>query len=98
MLRGGMLVLWFGLGLPSSLSSAANDPTQVTTDTPDYCRQLRLMVEDVMHRATTPPSGRVAVLAEEGGQMCEQGLVKGGVVRLRRALIMLRAAEVNGGD
>jgi hypothetical protein len=96
LLRGGILVLWLGLWLPGGVLSAADDPTRVITDTPDYCRQLRLMVEEVVRRAAIPPPGRATLLAEQGGQMCDQGIIKGGIVRLRRALIMLREAEGNG--
>jgi hypothetical protein len=89
LLRGGILVLWFGFGLPNSLAPAADDPPRVITDSPDYCRQLRLMVEEVVRQTTAPPWG-VEGLTEEGGRMCDQGRVRGGIVRLRRALMMLR--------
>lgn len=96
LLRGGILVIWFGLGLPNSLAPAADDPPRVITDTSDYCRQLRRMVEDGVRQATVPPPWGVAMLTDEGARMCDQGLVRGGIVRLRRALMMLRATQGNG--
>src|ERR1700739_367711 len=86
LLRGGILLLWFGLGLPSSVSPAADAPPRVITDSRDYCRQLRMMVEDVVRQATVAPPWGVAVLTEEGGCICEQGLIRGGLVRVRRGL------------
>lgn len=96
LLRGGILVLWFGVGLPSGVSPAADDPPRVITDSSDYCRQLRLMVEEVVRQTAAAPPWGVAMLTEEGGRMCDRGLVRGGIVRLRRALMMLRATQGNG--
>jgi len=97
LLRGGILMLWFGVGQPVHLWFAAEPPTRVLTDTSGYCLQLRLMVEDVARRATTPPPFRVMALTDEGRRMCEEGQIRGGITRLRRALIMLREAQGLGG-
>lgn len=93
LMRGGILVLWFGFGGPSGMMQASDDATRVLTDTPGYCFQLRLMLEEAMHRASAPPPWGVAVLTEQGVRMCEEGLVRGGITRLRRALIMMREAQ-----
>lgn len=97
LLRGGILLLWFGVGQPAGLWLTADAPTRVITDTSGYCLQLRLMVEDVARRATVPPPFGVMTLTDEGRRMCEEGEIRGGITRLRRALIMLRKAQGIGG-
>lgn len=63
-------------------------PMRVTTDTPEYCDRLADRVAQVEHdRPQTPP--QVEELAAEGHHMCAAGLIRGGLVRLRRALMML---------
>lgn len=97
-LSGWVLVVWMGIGPPASVVPAEDDPTRVLTDTPAYCLQLRLMVEEVLRQSTTPPPWGVAMLATDGERMCEQGLIRGGVNRLRRALVLLGAAPSGRGD
>lgn len=58
---------------------------QVTTDTPEYCGQLAGEIE----RKPDAPA-EVRELTEEGTQMCRHELVKGGLIRLRRAGAILR--------
>ena len=65
---------------------------RITTDTPEYCWHLANEV------AATPREFRqlppdVRVLAVEGQRMCDHGLIRGGIMRLRRALLMLRAGQ-----
>ncbi len=70
---------------------------RVTTDTAEYCEHLsRQVTQAERARATAPPvpkERRIAVeeLAAEGHEMCATGLIRGGLLRLRRAWIMLRA-------
>lgn len=97
LLRGGIVVLWFGFSEPNALMPAAGDVTRVITDTAGYCVQLRTTIEDLMRQAPVPPPLGVAVLSEQGARMCEEGFVRGGLIRLRRALIMLREAQGGGG-
>jgi hypothetical protein len=35
----------------------------------------------------------VGLLAMEGQRMCDRGLVRGGILRLRRALLLLRTGQ-----
>lgn len=97
LLRGVVLVLWTGLSPPTVLLPAADDATRVLTDTPAYCVQLQDMIEDLVRNSPAPPPWGVALLTEEGERLCAQGLVRGGLTRLRRALIMLREAQGPGG-
>jgi hypothetical protein len=73
-------------------SDAPPAPMRVTTDTPEYCEHLADRVAQAEHaKPQTPPL--VEELAEEGHHMCAAGLIRGGLVRLRRALMMLRAEK-----
>jgi hypothetical protein len=97
-LSGWVLVIWMGFGPAANPVSAEDDPTRVLTDTPAYCLQLQLMVEDVLRQTTSPPPWGVAMLAADGERLCEQGQIHGGVTRLRRALVLLGAAPAGRGD
>jgi hypothetical protein len=87
--------LWVCAGLlPASGQGLADDPERmrIITDTPEYCWHLANEV------AATPREFRllppdVRVLAVEGQRMCDHGLIRGGIIRLRRALMMLRAGQ-----
>jgi hypothetical protein len=90
-----VLALLLGLGsaaLSQSPPSAPPAPLRVTTDTPEYCNNLagRIAAEQRTH-ATAPPE--VQMLAQEGQHMCDTGLIRGGLVRLRRALLMLESQK-----
>ena len=86
----------FGLGLLLVsfllISSAVGDsmPAVVTTDTPEYCHNLFVRISDAIHAATTPPPVEVVSLSTEGERMCNDGLTRGGILRLRRALMILQ--------
>ena len=85
------------LGTAAALSQSAppapaGGPALVTTDTPEYCDTLAERVARAERIRPNPPR-QVEELAEEGHRMCATGLVRGGLVRLRRALLMLRGAN-----
>ncbi len=65
----------------------------VTTDTTAYCDDLadRIAAEQRAHPAAAVPE--VRALAEEGQHMCDSGLIRGGLTRLRRALLMLESQK-----
>ena len=80
-----------GLGLavmPSQVSGQAT-PAQVTTDTPRSCLQLLDEVSEQVRVRANPPE-EVTNLSTEGQRMCDQGQTRGGIMRLRRALVLLR--------
>ncbi len=56
----------------------------LTTDTPQYCTQLARQITD--RHSTLPEVGR---LLSEGRDMCDRGQIRGGIRRLRRALLLL---------
>jgi len=98
LLRKSMFAAWLAFGWPYDLPAGAEAPDPVITDTADYCTELRLLVDDMVREAVPPPRAEVEFLSEEGRFMCEHGLIRGGITRLRRALMMLREAQdVPGG-
>jgi hypothetical protein len=78
------LTVWFGL-----LPVASQSPQQITSDTPEYCLQLLDRVSKMASSAGTPPSQEVGYLSSEGQRMCDQGQTRGGILRLRRALMLM---------
>jgi len=64
-------------------------PTVLTTDTPEYCQKLIDRISQEIRAASVPPPVEVASLSTEGQRMCNDGLTRGGVLRLRRALLIL---------
>lgn len=68
-------------------------PMVVTSDTRAYC----LSLSDRIHRYGVMPQ-EVRELETEGRDLCEQGRVRGGINRLRRALMVLRAERGPAGE
>ena len=70
---------------------AQSAPVAVTTDTPEYCERMTAQVETCpnltaeMHR-----------LLDEGRHLCERGEVRGGIMRLRRAMLLIQGREHPG--
>jgi hypothetical protein len=97
LLRARVLGLLVIIGLGSDPLQSAEDPMRVTTATADYCVQLRSMVDEFVGRTSLRPPAEVLSLMRDGEQMCERGQVRGGIARLRRAFMMLRATQGLGG-
>jgi hypothetical protein len=81
-----------GSGIAFSMVAANGQPApnEIITDTPQYCLQL-LDRLSALERATSDPPAEVTNLSSEGERMCDLGQTRGGIMRLRRALILLRA-------
>jgi len=62
----------------------------VTTDTPEYCLHLLDRVSSMVNVAAVPPPSEVTDLTTEGQRMCDHGQLRGGIARLRRALLLLQ--------
>jgi hypothetical protein len=92
MLVGGMLTL-VGLTLPTTRAVAQTEsqqtPMEVTTDTPEYCHQLADRVHTLEVASGKPPR-EVSVLSVEGQKMCDQGQTRGGIMRLRKAILIMK--------
>lgn len=85
------LLLWLTAGLAMAPRSMADQPAPliVTTDTPQYCLHLLDEVSELMRLAPSPPP-EVSSLSTEGQRMCGEGQTRGGIMRLRRALLLLK--------
>jgi hypothetical protein len=87
-----------GLGLAAVLVGATPvlgqpAPQRVTSDTPEYCLRLSDRVSELV-RVTSPPQ-EVTSLSTEGQRMCDQGQTRGGILRLRRAWMMMMMHQGN---
>jgi len=83
--------LWLGAGMSSATADGLDldpGPVPVITDTPEYCWHLAHEVAAAQQMAPSTPA-RVRILAAEGQRMCGTAMVRGGIQRLRRALILL---------
>jgi hypothetical protein len=74
---------------PTGAQPADSKPMEITTDTPAYCQHLVHRVSDLIRLAATPVPGDVSNLATEGQRMCAIGQTRGGIMRLRSALMMM---------
>lgn len=72
---------------------------RVTSDSPEYCEQLWRQVGEELHEDRDGDKdeddplladGRARRLAVEGWRMCGEGHLRPGILRLRRALLLLR--------
>jgi hypothetical protein len=81
----GAATLWLGaVPVASQLP-----PQQVTSDTPEYCLRLLDRVSEMVRIAAAPPPQEVTYLSSEGQRMCDRGQTRGGILRLRRALMLM---------
>jgi hypothetical protein len=69
---------------------AQSSPMPLLTDTPQYCVELSDEVEEERQSLVSPAPPEVEELAQEGRRLCAMGQVRGGIVRLRRAMVLLR--------
>ncbi len=83
-----MLCSALALALPARSEAPeppADRPMAVTSDTADYCATLARLVG----QAPSPTADARRLLAD-GQDMCARGKIRGGIARLRRALIIER--------
>jgi len=89
-LAGVLACAGVGVALLAAVPVAGQPPPQrIITDTPEYCLQLLDRVSEMVRVASIPPPEEVSLLSSEGQRMCDQGQTRGGIVRLRRALMLL---------
>jgi hypothetical protein len=82
----GAAAVWLG----ATPVGGQSPPQEVTSDTPEYCLQLLDRVSEMVRGASEPPPQEVTFLSSEGQKMCDQGQTRGGILRLRRALVMMK--------
>ena len=70
---------------------------RVTSDTPEYCLFLLDKVSAMVRQAHTPPPVEVTQLSTEGQRMCDHGLTRPGILRLRRAVVLMQETDGNAG-
>lgn len=92
--RSLAVAVLFGLGTAAAFPQTAPPPPVpgapwVTTDTPEYCQMLAERIARAEQARPNAPR-QIEELAEEGHRMCATGRIRGGLRRLRRALLMLR--------
>jgi hypothetical protein len=80
----------FGLTGPACAES--RDPI-VTSDTVEYCGVLMDRITGITRATAAPLPTEAAVLSQEGERMCVHGQTRGGIMRLRRALEIIRNGE-----
>jgi len=73
-------------------SVGQSKPMEVTSDTPEYCLHLLDRVSDMVRLADTPVPREVTDLSTEGHRMCAHGQTRGGIMRLRSALLIMQKA------
>lgn len=63
---------------------------EVTTDTPQYCQELAERVHSLVQVTPGEPSREVVDLSSEGQKMCAHGQTRGGIMRLRQAILIMK--------
>lgn len=98
---GIMFALPAALSSPGSLVSGQGEqaqqeqdqmqdpPLEVTSDTPEYCLKLLDRVSELVRLSAQPAPAEVTTLSSEGERLCDHGQLRGGILRLRRALLMM---------
>jgi len=87
---GKTLLLVPGLTLPAY--GQMSDPV-VTSDTPEYCGVLMERITLLSRAAAAPVPMEAATLSQEGERMCVHGQTRGGILRLRKALAIIRHGD-----
>jgi hypothetical protein len=94
--------LLIALGVLSTQSvgpAAAQDPAgqgkpmEVTSDTPEYCLHLLDRVSEMVRVAGATVPHEVTDLTTEGHRMCAHGQTRGGIMRLRSALMIMEKSD-----
>jgi hypothetical protein len=65
------------------------NPMEVTSDTPEYCMHLLDRISELARLAAVPVPREVTDLTTEGHRMCAHGQTRGGIMRLRSALVIM---------
>jgi hypothetical protein len=66
---------------------------EITSDTPEYCQKLLNRISELVRLATAPVPREASDLTTEGQRMCDHGQTRGGIMRLRSALILMEKGD-----
>jgi hypothetical protein len=83
-------VLWAVLAAWVPAGAAGSEVPRVITHTREYCEALSARVGE-LREARAPAPAEAVLLAAEGDRLCAQGQIRPGIMRLRRAIMLLRA-------
>ncbi len=77
---------------PMSVHTSGTEASapRVMSNTLEYCDKLTSRIDALIFEAKVPPPSEVMGLSAEGRRMCAQGHVRGGVMRLRKALMIMQ--------
>lgn len=68
---------------------------KVTSHSIEYCNKLANRIDALLVEAPMAPPSEVGELASEGQRMCAHGQMRGGIMRLRKALVLLREGSAD---
>lgn len=71
-------------------ATAPPETVRVITHTREYCEELSGRAAALLQRALAPLE-EARLLSAEGDRLCGQGQIRPGIIRLRRAIMLLRA-------
>jgi hypothetical protein len=71
---------------------AGSELPRVITHTRDYCEALSARAAELRQGQGSMPA-EAELLAAEGDRLCAQGQIRPGIMRLRRAIMLLREGE-----
>lgn len=86
----GVPALMPGVVVPVPQDPVPDAPMEVTTDTPEYCVQLADKVHSLSSVSVVKPPREVSDLSAEGQRMCAHGQTRPGILRLRRAIMLMK--------
>jgi hypothetical protein len=89
----GAGLLATGASVSAQVSLVQTTPMEITTDTPEYCHKLLNRISDLVRLATTPIPRDASDLTAEGQRMCDHGQTRGGIMRLRSALMIMEKGD-----
>ncbi len=84
----GLLVLPAGAEGPATPVNGG--VPKVTSHSVEYCNMLATRINALVFEARMAPPSNVIELSDEGQRMCANGQVRGGVMRLRKALMTIQ--------
>jgi hypothetical protein len=89
----GAWLLISGAPVSAQVSLVQAIPMEITTDTPEYCHKLLTRIGELVRISTAPIPREASDLTTEGQRMCDHGQTRGGIMRLRSALMIMEKRD-----